>query len=69
MLKSVKEGSPKAPPLPKTSGPNTGTQDCVPRGAAINAVHMTRVLEHGQGDSAVEQLKVIPSGGKQETGI
>lgn len=26
-------------------------------------------LGHGQGDSAVERLKVIPFGGKQETGV
>lgn len=34
--------------------------DCIPRGVVVHAVHiphhMTLVLGHGQGDSAVEQL-------------
>lgn len=68
MLKCVKEGYPKATPTPDV-GSKHGTPDCVVRGAAINAVHMTQVLDRSQGEYAEEQLKVIPSGGKQEMGV
>lgn len=64
MLRCVKEDYLEATSHLRDVETKHGTPRCVPRAAAISAAHVTRVLGHGQGDSAVEQLKVIPFGRK-----